>query len=99
VRLARSRWAIEVQYRDLKCELGLDHFEGRSYPGWQHHAILAAMTFTFVQLERRRRTTPLPTFPDIRDLLREVMVVMLWAARPGWQKIASSFQRNPPLRI
>jgi hypothetical protein len=52
-----------------------------------------------VQLERRRRTTPLPTFPDIRDLLREVMVVMLWAARPGWQKIASSFQRNPPLRI
>ena len=99
VRIARSRWAIEVQYRDLKRELGLDHFEGRSYPGWQHHAMLAAMTFTFLQLERRRRTTPLPTFPETRDLLREVMVVMLWAARPGWQKIASSFQRNPPLRI
>lgn len=98
-RIARSRWAIEVQYRDLKRELGLDHFEGRSYPGWQHHAILAAMTFTFLQLERRRRTTPLPTFPEIRDLMREVMAVLLWAARPGWQKIAISFQRNPPLRI
>lgn len=99
VRVARSRWAIEVQYRDLKTELGLDHFEGRSYPGWNHHAVLAALTFTFVQLERQRRTRPLPTFPELRDLLREVMVVMLWAARPGWQKLATSFQRNPPLRI
>jgi SRSO17 transposase len=99
VRIARSRWAIEVQYRDLKSELGLDHFEGRSYPGWQHHAVLAAMTFTFLQLERHRRTHSLPTFPEMRDLMREVMAVLLWAARPGWQKIAISFQRNPPLRI
>lgn len=99
VRIARSRWAIEVQYRDLKTELGLDHFEGRSYPGWTHHAVLAALTFTFVQLERRRHPGPLPTFPELRDLLREVMVVLLWAARPGWQKLAVSFQQNPPLRI
>ena len=99
VRIARSRWAIEVQYRDLKTELGLDHFEGRSYPGWNHHAVLAALTFTFVQLERQHSPLPLPTFPELRDLLREVMVVMLWAARPGWQKLATSFQRNPPLRI
>jgi SRSO17 transposase len=99
VRLARSRWAIEVQYRDLKSELGLDHFEGRSYPGWNHHAVLAAMTFTFLQLERRRHTDPLPTFPEIRDLMREVMAALLWTARPGWLKLAISFQRNPPLRI
>ena len=99
VRIARSRWAIEVQYRDLKRELGLDHFEGRSYPGWNHHAVLAAMTFTFLQLERRRRREPLPTFPEIRDLMREVMAALLWTARPGWLKLAISFQRNPPLRI
>jgi SRSO17 transposase len=99
VRIARRRWAIEVQYRDLKTELGLDHFEGRSYPGWNHHAVLAAMTFTFLQLERRRRTEPLPTFPEIRDLMREVMAALLWTARPGWLQLAISFQRNPPLRI
>lgn len=99
VRIARSRWAIEVQYRDLKSELGLDHFEGRSYPGWNHHALLAAMTFTFLQLERRRRTDLLPTFPEIRDLMREVMAALLWTARPAWLKLAISFQRNPPLRI
>jgi SRSO17 transposase len=99
VRIARSRWAIELQYRDLKTELGLDHFEGRSYPGWTHHAILAAMTFNFLQLERSRRREPLPTFPEIRDLIREVMAALLWTARPGWLKLAISFQRNPPLRI
>lgn len=99
VRIARSRWAIEVQYRDLKTELGLDHFEGRSYPGWNHHAVLAAMTFTFLQLERRRRRESLPTFPEIRGLVREVMAALLLTARPGWLKLAISFQRNPPLRI
>ena len=91
VRIARSRWAIEVQYRDLKSELGLDHFEGRSYPGWNHHAVLAAMTFTFLQLERRRRTDPLPTFPEIRNLVREIMAALLWTARPGWLKLAIEF--------
>jgi SRSO17 transposase len=99
VRIARSRWAIEVQYRDLKSELGLDHFEGRSYPGWNHHAVLAAMTFTFLQVERRRRTGPLPTFPEIRNLVREIMAALLWTARPGWSQLAISFQQNPPLRI
>jgi SRSO17 transposase len=33
VTLARSRWPIEQQYRELKDDLGLDHFEGRTYPG------------------------------------------------------------------
>ena len=99
VALARSRWAIEVQYRDFKTELGLDHFEGRSYPGWNHHAVLAAMTFLFLQRERRRRTDPLPTFPEVRNLLREVMAALSFIERPQWLKLAISFQRNPPLRI
>jgi SRSO17 transposase len=99
VRIARSRWAIEVQYRDLKSELGLDHFEGRSYPGWNHHAVLAAMTFTFLQFERRRRPGPLPTFPEIRNLVREIMAALFFVEHPGWLKLANDFQRNPPLRI
>jgi hypothetical protein len=43
VALARSRWPIEQQYRELKDDLGLDHFEGRTYPGWTHHVVLAAV--------------------------------------------------------
>lgn len=99
VRIARSRWAIEIQYRDLKSELGLSHFEGRSYPGWQHHAILAAMTYTFLQRERQRHTSDLPTFPDVRNLIRELMATLFMLERPGWLNLLVSFQRNPPLRI
>jgi SRSO17 transposase len=99
VRIARSRWAIEVQYRDLKSELGLDHFEGRSYPGWNHHAVLAAMTFTFLQFERQRRPHAVPTFPEIRNLVREIMAALYFVEHPGWLKLANDFQRNPPLRI
>ncbi len=99
VRIARSRWAIEQQYRELKDELGLDHFEGRSYPGWHHHAVLAAITFTFLQLERLRETAPLPTFPTVRNLVREIMVTLFMLERPSWLNLLVSFQRNPPLRI
>ena len=42
VRLAHQRWAIEQHYQDFKTELGLDHFEGRSYPGWHHHIVISA---------------------------------------------------------
>ena len=40
---AADRWAIEQHYQDFKSELGLDHFEGRSYPGWQHHMVISAV--------------------------------------------------------
>jgi SRSO17 transposase len=54
VRLAKGRWRIEQDYRELKDELGLDHFEGRSWPGWHHHVTLATMAYAFLVLERRR---------------------------------------------
>ena len=47
VRLAHQRWAIEQHYQDLKTELGLDHFEGRTYPGWQHHMVISAVAYAF----------------------------------------------------
>ncbi|SDP98968.1 DDE superfamily endonuclease [Lentzea jiangxiensis] len=42
VRLAKIRWRIEHDYRELKDGLGLDHFEGRSWLGWHRHVTLAA---------------------------------------------------------
>ena len=99
VRVARGRWPIEQQYRELKDELGLDHFEGRSYRGWTHHAALAALTYTFLQRERRRGTTPLPTFPEVRNWIREIVAVLFLLERPKWLKLLVSFLRDPPLRI
>jgi len=54
VRLAKGRWRIEQDYRELKDELGLDHFEGRSWTGWHHHVTLASMAYAFLVLERAR---------------------------------------------
>ena len=54
VRLAKGRWRIEQDYRELKDELGLDHFEGRSYTGWYHHSTLVSMAYAFLTLERLR---------------------------------------------
>jgi SRSO17 transposase len=55
VATAKSRWWIEHCYRELKDELGLDHFEGRSWRGWHHHVVLVLMAYAFLQDVRRRR--------------------------------------------
>jgi SRSO17 transposase len=50
--LAKLRWRVEHDYRELKDALGLDHFEGRSWPGWHHHVTLVSVAHAFVTLER-----------------------------------------------
>ena len=52
VRLAKIRWRIEHDYRELKHGLGLDHFEGRTWPGWHHHATLVTAAHLFVTTTR-----------------------------------------------
>lgn len=52
VLLAKLRWRIEHDYRELKDALGLDHFEGRSYQGWHHHVTLVSLAHGFLTLER-----------------------------------------------
>jgi SRSO17 transposase len=51
-RLARLRWKIELDYKQLKGELGLDHYEGRSWLGWYHHTALVTAAHGFLALER-----------------------------------------------
>ncbi|TDD32086.1 IS701 family transposase, partial [Saccharopolyspora elongata] len=50
VRLAKIRWRIEHDYRELKHALGLDHFEGRSYTGWHRHVTLTVLAQAFCTL-------------------------------------------------
>ena len=51
VRLAKIRWWIEQGYQQLKDELGLDHYEGRTWQGWHHHVTLTMLAFGFLTLE------------------------------------------------
>ena len=96
MRLARGHWPIEQHYRQLKDEIGVDQFEDRSYHGWNHHAVIAALTCTFLHLERRRGTTPLPTFPEVRDWVREIVATLYFVERPRLMTLALSFLRDPP---
>jgi SRSO17 transposase len=59
-RLARLRWMIELDYRQLKGELGLDHYEGRSYLGFHHHCTLVTAAHGFLTLERADPNHPRP---------------------------------------
>jgi SRSO17 transposase len=52
VRLAKIRWRIEHDYRELKTGLGLDHFEGRTFAGWHRHVTLVTAASLFLTLLR-----------------------------------------------
>ena len=82
--LTHQRWAIEQQYQELKNELGFDHFEGRSWPGWQRHAVLTALAYTFLQVERQRHPSRTLTLPRVRAILQEVLTAHLFVTRPHY---------------
>ncbi|MFB7421621.1 IS701 family transposase [Streptomyces sp. NPDC056121] len=67
VRLAKVRWRIEHDYRELKHGLGLDHFEGRSWPGWHHHVTLVTAAHAFLTEQRLAPKAPGPHSPFTRS--------------------------------
>jgi SRSO17 transposase len=93
VRLAHHRWAIEQQYMELKDELGLDHFEGRSFVGWHRHVVLTAMAYAWLQAERRRAGARVPTLPAARAVITEILTAHFFVTRPHYlrtmQKLAA----------
>ena len=87
VRLAHQRWAIEQQYQELKDELGLDHFEGRTFPGWHRHVVLTALAYAWLQDERRRlRARPL-TLPVVRAVIQEILTAHFFITQPHYLEL------------
>jgi SRSO17 transposase len=82
VHLAHQRWAIEQQYQELKDELGLDHFEGRTLPGWEKHVVLTALAYAWLQDARRRRGARLPTLPIARAVITEILTAHFFVTHP-----------------
>jgi SRSO17 transposase len=66
VDLAKLRWRIERDYQELKQELGLGHYEGRSWRGFHHHATLCIAAYGFLVSERE--TIP-PSGPGAAAIL------------------------------
>lgn len=85
VRLWKSRWPVEQGYQQMKEELGLNHFEGRSWRGFHHHACLVMLAYGFLILEQLREkevpappgkksgTAPRITLPAIRRALQKFL--------------------------
>lgn len=79
VKTWKSRWQIEQGYQQMKEELGLAEFEGRSWGGFDHHCCLVMLAFGFLMLERFRMQkdgeNPLPwhTLPAIRRALQKLL--------------------------
>ena len=75
----KARWVCEQAHQQLKEELGLDHFERRSWSGLHHHAVLAMIAYAFLQAMRLRQARldpqqpegppPQPSLPALRRAL------------------------------
>lgn len=74
----KARWVCEQAHQQLKEELGLDHFEGRSWQGLHRHALMSMLAFAFLQARRlkaagRKKRSPSPppqpTLPAIRQAI------------------------------
>ena len=55
VKLAKSRWTVEQNYREMKDELGLDHFEGRTWRGFHHHVTMVMLAYAFLSMQRSKK--------------------------------------------
>jgi SRSO17 transposase len=62
---AKLRWRIERDFQDLKQEIGLDHYEGRGWRGFHHHAALSIAAYGFLVAER----SPIPPSAPMRKAL------------------------------
>ena len=61
----KARWICEQAHQQLKEELGLDHFEGRSWTGLHRHALMTMMAYAYLQSRRiaqagRKKKSPWP---------------------------------------
>ena len=84
VHMAKLRWRIERDYQDLKQELGLDHYEGRGWRGFHHHATLCIAAYGFLVRERS-------LFPPEEQFRRQAP-----ALPPGWRPRGHSGAAGAP---
>lgn len=69
--VAKMRWRIERDYRELKQEFGLSHYEGRNWRGFHHHATLCIAAYGFLTAHRlthedkkNTATSEIPSLPN-----------------------------------
>ncbi len=84
LKLSRSRWHIEQYYQRSKTDLGLDHFEGRSWRGFHHHLVLSAIAYLFILVVYLRHKknfwahvgTDAPRDPPVLAEIRRLLLLL-----------------------
>ena len=97
VRVAKQRWRIERDYQELKQEFGLDHFEGRSWRGFHHHATLCIAAYGFLLAQRLahpKKTVQHPFLGEIPALPEDFRP----RGSPATTASRPRFDRNPAPR-
>jgi SRSO17 transposase len=61
---AKMRWPIEQCFEECKSDLGLDHFEGRSYHGWHRHVLIVFVVHLFLQMMRKKYSVDVSDMSD-----------------------------------
>ncbi|MFH0303027.1 hypothetical protein AAFX91_38910 [Bradyrhizobium sp. 31Argb] len=78
----KARWICEQAHQPLKEELGLDHFEGRSWQGLHRHALMTMIAYAFLQHRRlayagqkkSNGPSPQPTMPAVRHAIADLIL-------------------------
>jgi SRSO17 transposase len=102
----KARWICEQAQQQLKEELGLDHFEGRSWTGLHRHCLMAMIAFAFLQSRRLKKAKggkriagppPQPTLPAIRQAIPDLFARPPPRRCPHCEKlIGEPVAPNPP---
>jgi len=96
VRISGMRWPIEIIFEEAKGEVGLDHYEMRSWVGWHHHMFLVSLAHHFLVRLRIRfqEQSPALTIYQVRLLLAAVLPVPLFDALAALDRVRYYQKRN-----
>ena len=96
VRMSGIRWAVECCFSEGKGEVGLDHFETRSWLGWHHHMVLAILAHHFLVRLRVQLggVAPALTVEQVRLLLMSVLPTPVFDAAAALRMVGYYEQRN-----
>jgi len=96
VRISGMRWPIETVFEEAKGEVGMDHYEMRSWLGWPHHMLLVALAHHFLVRLRIhfRDQSPALTIYQVRLLLAAVLPVPVFDVQAALERVRYYQIRN-----
>jgi SRSO17 transposase len=96
VRISGMRWSIETIFEEAKGEVGMDHYEMRSWLGWHHHMLLVSLAHHFLVRLRIQFQDQAPalTLYQVRILLCSVLPSFVSDIHSALERVRYYQQRN-----